>query len=143
MDERQDAADTLYHGTSAANWDRIRDGGAMVPEPYGHQHVSLTRDPHVARYFAQLAVGRHEGAPTTPVILSVLRSDLEREGLTASPFSDGVWGDGGCDWELEEAVTGPIPARLFRPVDLAGYEHALSAEEIMAMRRTGDEPSPL
>lgn len=138
-----DDTETLYHGTSAASWGRIRESGVMIPEPYGHQHVSLTRDPHVARYFAHLAVGRHEGAPTVPVILAVIRSDLEREGLRASPFSDGVWGDGGCDWELEEAVPGPVPARLFRPIDLVGYENALSVDEIMAQRRPGPDPSPL
>lgn len=134
--------DILYHGTSTENWDRIRRGGAMMPGPFGHQHVSLTRDPQVARYFAELAVGLHEGEDQTgPVILAIRRSDLESEGLSPVPFVDGVWGEEGCDWELEEAVGQPIPARLFKPIELGGLETVLSRDEIVAMR-SKDDPSP-
>ena len=134
--------DILYHGTSTANWDRILNDGAMMPGPFGHQHVSLTRDPQVARYFAELAVGLlEEESQTGPVILAIRRSDLEKEDLQPVPFVDGVWGDEGCDWELEEAVGRPIPARLFEPIDLTGFETALAREEIIAMR-SEDDPSP-
>lgn len=128
--------DILFHGTSLANWDRIRADGAMIPGPFGHPHVSLTTNPYVARYFAELAVGLQEGGiPTGPVILAVRRSDLEREGLSPAPFVDGVWGEeDGCDWEREEAVGNPIPAWLFHAIEFAGFETALSRAEIIAMR---------
>lgn len=129
-------SDFLYHGTSSLNWEDIRLKGALRPGPFGHPHVSLTRDPQVARYFAELAAGAHEGqVEAAPVILSVRRSELEREGLTPTPFVDGIWGDeDGCEWELEEAVGAAIPARLLSELDLAGLEVALPRAEIIARR---------
>lgn len=135
--------DILYHGTSQANWDMIRAEGAMKPAPIGHQHVSLTTDPQVARYFANIAVGIQEDViETHPIILTVSREDLEAAGLPHEPFADGIWGENECDWEAEFAVHGEIPAALFRVLDMTGLERALSREEIIGRRVEDDAPSP-
>ncbi|WP_411839857.1 hypothetical protein [Paracoccus sp. ME4] len=133
----------LYHGTSLENWEQIQVLGAVVPGAFGHQHVSLTTDKLVARYFAELAVGLQEHPGAQPVILAVSREDLLREGLIPAPFVDGIYGGGeeGCGWEMEEAVTEPIPARLFRSIGLEGCKNALARDEIIALQRNRADPS--
>lgn len=129
----------LYHGTSSLIWTVIRQEGYLRPGPHGHQHVSLSRDPRVARYFAGLAAGAHdEGQAAEPVILAVSRADLAGVGLTPLPFIDPVWGAGECEWEAEEAVSGSIPAGLLSEIDMTEFKDKLTREEIIALRELND-----
>lgn len=131
--------DLLYHGTSSLIWAAIRREGSLRPGPHGHQHVSLSRDPRVARYFAGLAAGAHEeGQAAAPVILAVSREDLAGAGLTPLPFIDPVWGAGECEWEAEEAVSGSIPAGLLSEIDMTEFKDRLTREEIIALREAND-----
>lgn len=98
----------------------------------------------MARYFAGLAAGAHyEGQAAEPVILAVSREELAGVGLTPLPFIDLVWGAGECEWEAEEAVSGFIPARLLREIDMTEFRDKLLREEIIALREASDPlPGP-
>lgn len=130
--------DVLYHGTSSAIWAVVQSEGFLRPAPFGHQHISLTTDVHVARYFAQLAVDAAEGPDCNePVILLADRADLEAVGIRPTPFVDPIWGIGECEWEREEAVSRPIPCDLLRPIGMNGLKHSKTRDEIIRLQDAG------
>lgn len=90
---------TLYHGTSVKRWDSIQSDGVLKKAPYGDQHVSLTDDPKVAAYFAELAADCDE---CDGVILAVDADGLETEPFVSNAFED-------CEWERETACLEDIP----------------------------------
>jgi putative RNA 2'-phosphotransferase len=70
----------LYHGTVAKNLDAIRKQGL---QKMSRQHVHLSMDKETA-----IKVGSRRG---TPVILTVLASDMQNEGFIFYLSANNVW----------------------------------------------------
>jgi putative RNA 2'-phosphotransferase len=70
----------LYHGTVAKNLDAIRKQGL---QKMSRQHVHLSMDKETA-----IKVGNRRG---TPVILTVLASDMQNEGFIFYLSANNVW----------------------------------------------------
>lgn len=89
----------------------------MKPPQLGYQHVSLTKSPKVARYFAEVSREDCEtGELSDPIVLRVSKSDLLARGLSPAPFLDPIWGEGECAWEQEMCISRAVPSDLFEPI---------------------------
>lgn len=89
-------------------WQSILRDGLLRASKVGDKHVSLTTDPSVAKYFADLASRDDD---SEPIILAV-----DVGGLPIEPFSSSVWGAGKCDWEKEIACLEDVPTDRINPL---------------------------
>lgn len=126
-----------FHGTSSVRWASIQADGLLRKARFGDQHVSLTDDIEVARYWTQMACSTDEGA--TPVVLRV-----DTTGLPTEPFSSVVWGDGECDWESETACMVDVPidrvtVHEFEPVVVPTVARAVRYDKNTHRIQRGDE----
>jgi hypothetical protein len=103
--------DVLFHGTSTPRWRSIQRDGRLRFPTSGDPKISFTTDLGVANYWADLAAwtDQKEGRGDGPCVILVLScADLDASGHWLTEFSDDVWGEGECDWELEVACWSDI-----------------------------------